>query len=313
MFDPLTKRIESMDEETKYPISKREYDYIKTSIQDTIPSIEAISILDKIWPVFAGFALSQLYVALSSDQNITAWSFFGLASVFGVATFLSAWKSRKVQAGNIHAVVRHMDFSEEHFREGTEARIVEDVLFADDFEEDSNWINYKSGIVIRSDDHCHNGRYSLKKDKYDDKEGGGFRILDQGIGLGISLTGWIYRPTLGPGGKADRLAIEDTNFNGYGFCVSHGNGRIWIERRDNGDPKDISLGRRIGPIINQWYYFRFDMRRDGIFELTLWDQQQSEIGKIVSVGDMSYSWFNRIVVHGGHPYYIDELKVTLLR
>ena len=127
----------------------------------------------------------------------------------------------------------------------------------------------------------------------------------------ILFSGWIYRHFIPSPNVDDRLAIEDSNFSGYGFCINHGNNKIWIERRDNGKPTVISTICDCYVAKNKWYYFEFFMK-EASFMLRVWKEGEEIKGIIEELDsfiDMSYSSFDRIAVHGGFPYYVDDIKI----
>lgn len=184
-------------------------------------------------------------------------------------------------------------------------------LFHDDFEEFKGWVDYGGGEVTQSSDLAHKGQYSLKKDKKGDPNGG-YKTMKSQARLDLVFSGWIYRPFPPIGGFADRLAVEDANFNGYGFAVAHGKNWVQIERRDSGKAKGISPPVVFNTPKNAWYHFKFFMRASGEFNLRLYDSSLVELVSVVSKTDRNYFSFDRVIVHGGHVYYIDDLKVELL-
>lgn len=184
-------------------------------------------------------------------------------------------------------------------------------LFSDNFNKFIEWYNYGKGIVIQSNDIAHNGNFSLKKDSNSDPNGG-FKKLKKRTGLGIVFSGWIYRPSKSAGGLGDRLAIEDSNFNGYGFCIAHNNNLVWIERRDRGKPSIISDKKNYIALKDKWYRFEFYLKEKGEFNLIIFDEMGG--GAVDLNGrDFIYNTFDQVSVHGGFPYYIDNLKVDRIK
>ena len=181
-------------------------------------------------------------------------------------------------------------------------------LFIDNFENFVGWHNYGKGTVIQSQDIAYKGNFSLKKDGNSDPNGG-FKKMIERVGLEIVFSGWIYRPSQSAGGLGDRLAIEDANFNGYGFCIDHGSNCVWIERRDAGMPKKISPDHFLFTTKNQWYQFKFFMEEGGQFNLKLFLRRGKLFREVNSDIDNSYNSFDQVAIHGGYPYYIDNLKV----
>jgi hypothetical protein len=62
------------------------------------------------------------------------------------------------------------------------------------------------------------------------------------------------------------------------------------------------------PPQNSWYQFEFHSSSDGKFALYLNNSQGDRLVGISAV-DSRYNQFDRIVIHGGQPYYIDDIKI----
>ncbi len=184
------------------------------------------------------------------------------------------------------------------------------IIFRDDFEIPGGWANYGAGSVIHSSEYVHSGNLSLKKDANTDPHGG-LKILDGPIPLGFIFSGWMYRPSDG-GLNLDRLGIENDENNGYGFYVDHRKVEFRIERRDKGrasyivDPQKINVHK----MTDAWYQFIFGVKTDGTLELCLKDTSGKEIA-VMSTRDTRYGTFDRIVVHGGYRYYVDDIQIEL--
>lgn len=184
-------------------------------------------------------------------------------------------------------------------------------LFYDQFDTFSGWTKYDKGDVSQSAEFYHTGIHSLKKHSKNDPNGG-FKEIGRSINLGILFSGWMYRPTKQGGGQANRLAIEDGHFNGYGFAVDSDKNTVCIERRDNGRRTRIGSEALLNsPLLDQWYRFEFYMRTGGEFKLRLYNHSEEKLAEIASE-DSKYALFDRIVVHGGFPYYIDEIRIQAL-
>ena len=185
-------------------------------------------------------------------------------------------------------------------------------IFHDDFEDDFNWGNYGEGKVIKSEEKFHQGKFSLKKINKGDPNGG-FRKFENPTLLDILFSGWIFRPSESSSSLGDRLAIEDNSYNGYGFCVNHKNNTVHIERRDKGRARSISSKIAFpGPIRDRWYKFLFYMKKEGKFLLQLQDEKGKLLKELESNIDRGFRVFDRVVVHGGYPYYVDDLKIEPL-
>ncbi len=187
------------------------------------------------------------------------------------------------------------------------ASLGEPILF-DNFDSDQGWEQYLEGAVARSKDvQAHSGKFCLKKQNNNDPHGG-FKRIGQKLGLGFIFSGWIYRPSNQSGGKGDRIAIEDAEFNGYGFGIAHASNFVEIERRDKGAATSISNRVQFNPPQDKWYNFELHANQDGKFSLYL---NNSRGDRLVAVDatDSTYNEFDRVTIHGGHSYYIDDIKI----
>jgi len=186
------------------------------------------------------------------------------------------------------------------------------VLFYDQFDTFIGWSKYDEGGVSQSTEFYHAGTHSLKKHSNNDPNGG-FKEIGRSIGLGIAFSGCMYRPTKQGGGQANRLAIEDRHFNGHGFAVDNDKNTVCIERRDGGQRTRIGSEAALdSPLLDQWYRFEFYMRRGGEFGLEFHSHSGEKLVEIAAVLDSKYTEFDRVAVHGGFPYYIDELRIRTL-
>ncbi len=211
------------------------------------------------------------------------------------------------------------DMTNEHLRSGSENPEVDkylsdemSLILSDDFETSLNWEQYLDGEVSQSADFAHSGKYSLKKDKMNDPHGG-HRTFDVTVHGGFIFSGWLYRPSEGMRGVGERLAIEDNRGSGYGFCVSHqidGVVIYAIELRENGIcTENIGnvLALRNDPLKDVWYYFYFQLTHNGILHFCL-DISGRRLRGIFAKAPI-FSEFTRVAVHGGHPYYVDDIQI----
>jgi hypothetical protein len=184
------------------------------------------------------------------------------------------------------------------------------VIFRDRFDSFKDWQQYGNGSVSQSKEiPPYFGTFCLKKAGASDPNGG-FRELGKHLDLGLVFSGWIYSPEKRAGGKADRLALENSSFDGYGFAVDRNRNRVWIERRENGRPSPISSMISFTPPVGQWYKFQFYVKTGGRLQLNLYSRSGEELLSTGDVRDEKYTSFDRVVVHGGFPYYVDELRIT---
>lgn len=185
------------------------------------------------------------------------------------------------------------------------------LLFCDNFNADFEWKNYGDGEVFRSNEMSWCGEYSLKKDKNPEPYGG-YRMLGKKIKPPFTFSGWICRSNIAEGRWADRIAIEDQDNNGYGLCVSHGNHRTYVEKRKGGRGKGTSAASIYTPPLEKWYHFIMHFGLNGRIKLSLYDINGVCISDVPEVTDRQFNEFDRVVVHGGYPYYIDDLRIISL-
>lgn len=185
------------------------------------------------------------------------------------------------------------------------------VIFYDRFDSLDDWQQYKDGRVSQSQEIIpHSGAFCLKKEGANDPSGG-FKKSRRRIALGLVFSGWIYSPKSRAGGKVSRLALENSDFDGYGFAVDHGNNNAWIERRENGVPTPIGSKVSLKLPTDEWYRFELYLGVGRQLRLKLYDHAEKELLDIADVSDDKLDSFDRVAVHGGSPYYVDELKITL--
>jgi len=226
----------------------------------------------------------------------------------GVSKYKARAESIKLEVTQAGVNLPDSEFETLRRQNGRESRIV----FRDTFDDFTGWEDFRSGNVSQSRDRAHAGTYSLKKDGANDPNGG-FKEIGKRIGLGFVFSGWIFSPSERGGGKADRLAIEDGQFDGYGFAVDRDKKTVYIERRDRG--KQTCLGSEVpldDLLMDQWYQFKFFSEIGGTLSLRLYDLSGEEILNVPSVVHERYSSFDRVVVHGGFPYYVDDLEIQAI-
>ena len=242
------------------------------------------------------------------------WSFIG--TIFGILGFLgisiinisgifmqNAWIFEVLQW--IFLAIA-MGFS---FRSYVLTRLdIPTLIFFDNIGDTSSWNKHGEGEVYKSAEYSWSEKYSLKKDKHSDPHGG-YKMIGKKITRPFIFSGWIYRSDIDRDRGADRLAIEDENYNGYGFCISHSTRTISIERREGGIGTFAINSGQPTPPLDKWYHFQFYIGSSGRLFLSLSDHSGIRIIGDVSGKDKKYKSFDRIVVHGGYPYYIDDVKI----
>jgi len=137
---------------------------------------------------------------------------------------------------------------------------------------------------------------------------GGFKLLGKTIERGFIFSGWIFHPGGRPFGPADRLAVEDSTFSGYGFCLTDLCSTLWIEKRVRKVGKiikksDVDLNR------NTWYKFSLYVEQSDEIHLHIYDNLGTEVASITKVSEDTYTEFDRVSIHGGGPYYVRDLRI----
>jgi len=103
-------------------------------------------------------------------------------------------------------------------------------------------------------------------------------------------------------------AICDGSFNGYGLRVSAT--EVTIERRDGGTGTVISDTVPWNRPHNSWYRYVFMANPDNTFSLLLYNKNGRQLASLKSNADTTYNSFNRVAVHGGYDFYVDDMKVV---
>ena len=178
-------------------------------------------------------------------------------------------------------------------------------ILQDYFEEWQGWGVLGYGVVSQSNEIAYQSAYSLKKSNYNDPNGG-YKNLP------LTLSKWIlecliYRPSNYTGGAADRIGLENNNGNGYTFCFNHSNSTMWIDKRTKGLPVRIGEVKTVNQILDEWYKVRFTRTTTGFLSFEIYLDGHLK-GKVTCY-DFSYKGFSRVVVRGGHEYYVDNLVV----
>ncbi len=188
------------------------------------------------------------------------------------------------------------------------------IIFFDDFEKWSGWQDYGLGSVYQSNYTSLRGIHSLEKNDNNDPNGG-YKKLPYRIGRDVVVEGWIYRPNGWSGGPIDRIGLEDEKFDGYSISVNHNSNRIWIDARTSGISSRISSPIAWNPPEDEWYFFRFYIFSNGTIRFEVYnitDYFSGTPSATVIANNASYDGFDRVVVHGGYEYYIDDLSVKLM-
>lgn len=311
-------RIHQPKDSEGYGIQVVEWEYIKNKVVQIKDEPNIYLILAS---VFLGAFVSTLIYSWTgyfpkdpdgsiSTFHVVSWIFVAFTSILTIMCFIFSKKISEIKQIKASYIVEQMEIIEARYKseESDKKEAISEIVFQDIFDTDAGWEQYKEGHVsISNEIPPFTGKFCLKKDRRNDPHGGS-KKFNKTIGLGFTFSGWIYRPSGTKGGVGDRLSVEDSNFNGYGFCVAHKTNIVQIERRDNGSA--TLIGNRILSKLpeDEWYQFEFLSSIDGKFVLFLNNSHGSRLLGIAAV-DSKYTQFDRITVHGGHQYYIDNLEV----
>ena len=185
-------------------------------------------------------------------------------------------------------------------------REIEEIFF-DDFRSFEGWQQYIDGRVSLSSDHAHTGKHSLKKEKHNDPNGG-YKLFGVTIDRGFIFSGWVFRPSVEYGGRGDLLAVENVAYDGYGFGIAHGLQSATIHKRVRGRYRLLCDRYRFKTIEDNWYHFDLHVDEGSRIELCIDDSIGNRLLSIIAV-DPEFRKFDRVVIHGGCPYYVDDIKV----
>lgn len=307
-----------------YGISVVDWDYIKSKVRQIKDESGVFMV---IWSAFLGAFISSLIFTLTSDfptsptgsisvGKAISWTATILCFVISILCFIFWRKTTQTQHTQVSYVLEQMEIIEARYKStSSEEQIDEEVgtkgniVYEDSFQNLDGWERYLDGEISLSNEITPRyGNYCLKKDGNNDPHGG-FRSVGKTFGLGFVFSGWIFRPSSKKGGKGDRIAIEDKSFNGYGFSIAHGGKFLVIERRDSGIAVEISGRVPFNAPRDSWYSFNFHSTPDGKFAIHINDEHGNRLSAITAI-DSRYTFFDRIVIHGGHPYYVDTLKIV---
>lgn len=183
----------------------------------------------------------------------------------------------------------------------------QNVVFQDNFSTFSGWNTYELGDVEHSSTFSRSEGFSLRKIN-NNHPNGGWKSIGQTIDRGFTYEGWILRPSTATGGARDRVAIVNSDFNGYGIDITAND--ISIERREGINNETISGTESWTRQEDQWYRFVFTSNSDDTFTLSVYNQANVLQATVTSNEDTNYSDFDRITINGGHDFYVDDILVT---
>ncbi|MDY6834320.1 MAG: DUF2341 domain-containing protein [Chloroflexota bacterium] len=179
--------------------------------------------------------------------------------------------------------------------------------FFDDFEDGdiSDWSQYGSGTVAWAND---SGNGVLLKTANDDPNGG-YSLFNNGAIGDFEMICRTNRIN-SAGGSQNRYGIEDGSFNGYGprmYGFTGTSQTFAIERRTGGTSAGNIATTTFTGNPNTWYTIQF-RRYGNTLEFELYDSSDVLV-QSVSGSDVTYSSFDRFLVHGGRDFWTDDIRV----
>ncbi len=247
--------------------------------------------------VFAGLGVAAAAIAII---GVSAAFFSGTTAT---ATSFEASKSLY----NPYRDEALADLPVAYWRLGEQPPAGGSVNFFDDFETFSGWTNYLAGTFAGSSDVARSGSQSGIKTSNNDPNGG-WKSIGGTVGNDWTLELWTYRPTGWVGGNQTRVGVESGAFSGYSFGIDHNSNSIFIDRRLAGAATRITTAVPMNPPEDAWY--RVTLVRNGSsIVATAYDSLGTQLGQ-ASATDATFASYDRVVVHGGHQFYVDDLSVV---
>ncbi len=127
---------------------------------------------------------------------------------------------------------------------------------------------------------------------------------------GIILEYWDYR-VKSTNCNLDRVGIiyNTTNISGYGGVLNVGNGKIWIETRNNPGGNRITPRTSVAGVqYKKWFLMHLEILSNGTLTLKIYNSTLSLLGS-VSTTNSKYSIFSAVYILGGYPYAIDDIRI----
>ena len=189
-----------------------------------------------------------------------------------------------------------------------EAKLSETSLLVDLCKSSDSWQKIGSGEIVLVA-HCpHMDGACIKKTGGGDPSGG-FQMLKRETRRGLILSAEFFHPSKRVGGPADRFAIENEDFNGYGFCLTDSCRTLLVERRDMMRAVTLST-KKVNLKPETWYKFSLSVGEGPSIVLRIYDESGAEIETLDDATDTSYDQFDRVAIHGGAEYYVRKIEVV---
>ena len=196
------------------------------------------------------------------------------------------------------------DNPEAYWRLG-ETGVLPAPVFVEDFETWSGWNQYGSGTVAQTSTWAHGGSAALMKNLNNDPNGG-WKLVGTPLPDTWTLETWLYRPSGWTGGSIDRVGIEDASFNGYSFGANHSGNTLFIDRRTGGAGTSL-VATAFNPPEDGWYRLVLS-RSVGTMTVEAFDGLGTLLAT-AATSDPAYSSFDRVVIHGGYQYAVDDISI----
>lgn len=183
-------------------------------------------------------------------------------------------------------------------------------VLGDDFENGgtlSGWSTYGTGTVSESNAAQHRGQYALLKSANSDPNGGS-KLLTASVSRDWRIDTWVMSTSA----ISASLGIENSSNNGYSFSVTFGTGtnNLVIQKRVAGAASTLGTAGSFTLNTSTWYHVIFASNSSSN-SLTLQIIDSSgNVAATASTTDAAFTGANdRVLVHGGFPYYVDDLNV----
>lgn len=181
--------------------------------------------------------------------------------------------------------------------------------FFDDFSTWEGWYQYKGGTVAWTTEQAYVGTHSLKKYNKCDPNGG-YKLIGNTIPRGnIVFEAIMYRGGDSTNCWAERVGVEDSSFNGYSVAHGSNESTLWIDTRNNGQ-WSTCYGQINTPLLKKytWYVAKLILLPTTIIA-EAWDTDyKTQYGK-TNTSHSNYQSFDRVVIHGGIPYYVGLIRI----
>ncbi|MDY6865385.1 MAG: DUF2341 domain-containing protein [Halobacteriota archaeon] len=178
--------------------------------------------------------------------------------------------------------------------------------FFDDFDAWVGWGDYGSGVVEWS---SYGSEYILEKNGSCDPNGG-WKSLGGSIS-NYRLITKERRDSSGSDCSMNRYGVEDSSYNGYGIYrtgYTSSNGNFGFERRTTGSGGSAQY-ITFGQPYDNWYVT--ELKRNGdTLNASLFSVDRNLIGSESGTDSTHTGPFDRVVIRGGRPYYIEWIALA---